>query len=60
MRNNAKRQLGKTAKSVVLAIYLLFTIFPFVWMLLTSFKGSQSEIYAFPVTYLPQNPWLIA
>ena len=58
MRNNAKRQLGKTAKSVVLAIYLLFTIFPFVWMLLTSFKGSQSEIYAFPVTYLPQNPSL--
>ena len=58
MRNNTKRKLSKTAKRVVLAVYLLLTVFPFVWMLLTSFKGSQSEIYAFPVTYLPQNPSL--
>ena len=40
---------------MVLACFLVLTMFPFVWMLLTSLKGSQGEIYAFPVRYLP-NP----
>lgn len=58
MRNSTKQKLQIAVKSGILAIYLLLTIFPFVWMLLTSFKGSQGEIYAFPVTYIPKEPSL--
>lgn len=58
MGYNAKKHLRTAGKGCVLAVYLLFTIFPFVWMLLTSFKGSQGEIYAFPVTYIPKEPSL--
>ena len=58
MGYNAKKHLRTAGKGCVLTVYLLFTIFPFVWMLLTSFKGSQGEIYAFPVTYIPKEPSL--
>lgn len=43
-------------KYAVLAVFLILVMFPFVWMLLTSLKGSQGEIYAFPVKYLPDPP----
>lgn len=55
MTAKQKRQVWNVFRLVVLTAFLLFTLFPFVWMLLTSLKGSQGEIYAFPVTYLP-NP----
>ncbi len=58
MKNGTKRKLKTTTKGIILAVYLIFIVFPFVWMLLTSFKGSQGEIYAFPVTYLPKAPSL--
>lgn len=47
------RTLKTIFKFVVLGGFLVLTLFPFVWMLLTSLKGSQGEIYAFPVKYLP-------
>ena len=50
-----KRDLALAVKFVVLGVFLVLVMFPFVWMLLTSLKGSQGEIYAFPVKYLP-NP----
>ena len=43
----------------VLLLFLVIVIFPFFWMLVTSLKGSQAEIYAFPVQYLPQKPSLV-
>lgn len=50
-----KRSILSVFKFIVLALFLIVVMFPFVWMLLTSLKGSQGEIYAFPVKYLP-NP----
>lgn len=50
-----KRRLKSLLKYFVLTCFLVLTMFPFVWMLLTSLKGSQGEIYAFPVRYMP-NP----
>lgn len=59
LKRKTKRFAGKTIKYIILAFYLILVLFPFVWMLLTSLKGSQGEIYAFPVTYLPKNPSLV-
>lgn len=50
-----KRICARVAKTIVLAAFLVVVMFPFVWMLLTSLKGSQGEIYAFPVQYLPKK-----
>ena len=55
MRNKEKKLILSILKLVVLAIYLIVVMFPFVWMLLTSLKGTQGEIYAFPVKYLPEK-----
>ena len=33
---------------VLLALFFVFTVFPFLWLLLTSLKGSR-ELYEFPV-----------
>lgn len=55
MTPKSKRRIGLACKCVILALFLIIIIFPFIWMLLTSLKGSQGEIYAFPVQYLP-NP----
>lgn len=43
----------------VLLLFLVIVMFPFFWMLVTSLKSSQAEIYAFPVQYLPQKPSLV-
>ena len=55
MTAKQKRSIYSVFKFIVLALFLVIVMFPFVWMLLTSLKGSQGEIYAFPVKYLP-NP----
>lgn len=55
MTRKQKKIVGKVFKAVVLAIFMILVMFPFVWMLLTSLKGSQGEIYAFPVQYLPEK-----
>lgn len=39
---------------VLLALFFVFTVFPFLWLLLTSLKGSR-ELYEFPVHYLPRE-----
>ncbi len=48
--------LGKIIRYLFLAFYLIITVFPFFWMLSTSLKGSQAEIYAFPVIYWSDSP----
>lgn len=52
----ARKTIGKIIKYLFLAVYLVVVLFPFVWMLLTSLKSTQGEIYAFPVKYLPSTP----
>lgn len=50
--------IGTSARFLTLAFYLLIVIFPFFWILSTSVKSSQAEIYAYPVIYWPDNPSL--
>ncbi len=44
---------GKLLKYGVLAIILLFLLFPIYWVLITSFK-SNMEAYRFPPTFFPE------
>jgi len=41
---------------VVLCLIALVTIFPFVWVISTSFKGPTDVIYSVPPQLIPQNP----
>lgn len=46
-------------KFIILTFVLVVVLFPFVWMFITSIKGTQAEIYAFPIQYWPKHPSLI-
>lgn len=56
MTRKQKKVIGGVFKAVILGLFMVIVMFPFVWMLLTSLKGTQGEIYAFPVQYLPDPP----
>lgn len=45
----------RAGKGLILGLFLIIVMFPFFWMLVTSLKGTQAEIYAFPVQYLPEK-----
>lgn len=51
------RKIGKTARIILIAIICLFAVFPFFWMLSTSFKIPQ-EVYSFPPKFIPQEATL--
>lgn len=53
MKTRSSASVFKWAKALFLVLFLLAVLFPFLWMLLTSLKGTKEEIYAFPVRYLP-------
>src|SRR5687767_3346980 len=42
----------------VLTLIAVITVFPFVWMLLTSFKGPLDAIQSVPPQFLPNDPTL--
>ena len=44
--------------AVFLLVYLLFSLFPFYWMLNTSFKSKQ-DAYRTPPQFVPERPVLI-
>lgn len=46
------------ARIFLLAAYLVLVLFPFFWILSTSVKGTQAEIYAYPVIYWPDHATL--
>ncbi|MBE9389346.1 carbohydrate ABC transporter permease [Vagococcus salmoninarum] len=50
-----KRKSGVILKYVVLALILLFLLFPVLWVLLTSFKTNM-ESYQYPPTFIPEKP----
>lgn len=50
----AKTTIKKIAKAAVLSIFMLCTVFPLYWLVITSFK-SRKEISAQQITLLPQN-----
>ena len=54
-RRHVRERRLKAVKYIFLAFYLVVVMFPFYWMLNTSFKGSVTDIYSFPVTYWPKE-----
>ncbi len=41
---------------VVLTLVGIATVFPFLWIFLTSFKGAEDPIYSMPPQFIPQHP----
>lgn len=58
-KHTASTRIMAVCKVLVLFFYALIVLFPFFWILSTSLKGSQAEIYAYPVRYWPEFPsWI--
>ena len=57
-RKKPQYYVGNTLRFLLLAGYLTVVLFPFFWILSTAVKGSQAEIYAYPVIYWPEHPSL--
>ena len=55
MKTNHESKIYRTIKIIVLFVFALIVLFPFFWILSTSLKGSQGEIYKFPVEYWPEH-----
>jgi putative chitobiose transport system permease protein len=54
-----RRRLAKTALwYVVLVLISIVTVFPFLWILLTSLKGPTDLLFSTPPQFLPNNPTL--
>lgn len=53
----ARRRLGSTALHVLLIVGGISMVFPFIWMLLTSFK-TLPQLLKNPLEFLP-NPWTV-
>jgi multiple sugar transport system permease protein len=53
------RITAKVVKFLFLAAFLVIVIFPFYWMVITSLKPTQADIYAYPIQYWPTTPSLI-
>lgn len=59
LNHPAVRSAGKVLKFLFLLAFLIVVIFPFYWMVITSLKPSQADIYAYPIQYWPTSPSLI-
>lgn len=57
MTRSTKRKMIKIISYILLAFISLIVAFPFLWLVLTSFKSYQ-EIYAYPIIYMPRS-WTI-
>lgn len=57
-RKNPRRLVGEVVATAVLAVLGIATMFPFVWMVLSSFK-SNAEIASLDQTFVPAT-WTIA
>ena len=54
----ARRRLDAAFWYALLSLVAVITVFPFVWMLLTSLKGPTDEIFSVPPQFLPGHPTL--
>lgn len=54
MKRSTKRKTMKFVSYILLTFISLIIAFPFVWLVLTSFKTYQ-EIYSYPIIYLPKS-----
>ena len=50
-----KKYLTKSLIHAVLIITSLLSIFPFLWLMSTSFKGINEDIFAYPPVVIPQD-----
>ena len=50
-----KRFFGKFSIHVALIVVSLLSVFPFVWLISTSFKGINENIFAYPPVMLPSD-----
>ena len=57
MRTNRRSLVGVIVVSVLVGLYLVFTLFPFYWMLNTALKSNQSA-YNIPPQFYPHEPVL--
>ena len=55
MGTKKKRILVSVLQYGVLAVILVFLLFPLYWVLMTSFKTNM-EAYRFPPTMIPESP----
>ncbi len=53
----ARRVVGSIFRVAILALFLLFAVFPLYWIIITSLKDVK-EIYTFPLLYFPSHPML--
>ena len=51
-----RRTSGNLLLYVVLFLVGIITVFPFVWVFFTSFKGTTDPIYSVPPQLIPQAP----
>ncbi len=59
IRRRRPRQLVRTIGwYVVLSAFAFLTVFPFLWMLLTSLKGPADQITSVPPQFIPSDPTL--
>ena len=55
-RTNPWFWVRQVIRFLFLALHFIITVFPFFWMVSTAVKGTQAEIYAYPVIYWPKAP----
>ena len=51
---NVETRAGRTARITFLTAWLVITLFPLYWILVTSFKP-RGAIFSFPLTYWPTD-----
>jgi putative chitobiose transport system permease protein len=52
------RVLGNGSLYLILGVVSIITIFPFVWVFFTSFKGPTDAVYSVPPQIIPNEPTL--
>ncbi|MGJ8455503.1 carbohydrate ABC transporter permease [Pseudothermotoga sp. U03pept] len=57
MKRSTKRKTMKSLSYILLFFIAIVVAFPFIWLILTSFKTYQ-EIYSYPIIYLPKS-WTV-
>lgn len=58
LKHTPASALRSIAKFLFLSLFLVVVLFPFYWMVITSLKPTQADIYAYPIQYWPANPSL--
>ena len=50
-----KKLISKTCIHSVLILISILSVFPFIWLMSTSFKGINEDIFAYPPQMIPQD-----